>query len=205
VAQDGLARQTVLPRQTVLAGQEVLARHDMLARRHVVARRAAMLARPAVRAMGGMRTGGGVRSGARALADPDRAGSQQAPQLAGAGQIRPVARAQREILRLAGQVTTGMPGQAGLGMRLGARRVADRRRRHGEPVVGVRPGSGLPWVQPRPGDAVSQQGQLMTAALPDRSEVLAVSGQVERDLERLPGPVPARDSCHGQHRAIHAA
>jgi hypothetical protein len=98
-----------------------------------------------------------------------------------------------------------MPAQAGLELRGGVGDMTGRRRRHREPVVGVWPGSSLLGVQPRPGDAVSQQGQLMPAALPHRSEMLAVPGQVERNLERLPGPVPARDSRHGQHRAIDAA
>jgi hypothetical protein len=155
--------------------------------------------RPRVLARQPVRVGRPVRSGARAVTDPDRAGAQHTPQLAGAGQVGPVPRAQREVLGLTGQIATQAerarvtgrgPGLAG---------------RAGEPVIRVRPGGRLLGIEPGPGQLIREPGELMTAPLPDEGERDRVPGQVQRDLERLPGPVPARHCSHGQHGAINAA
>jgi hypothetical protein len=87
--------------------------------------------------------------------------------------------------------------RAGLGGR--------RHRRTREPVVGVRPGIGLLGVEPSGCDLVSEEGELMAAALADGGERDRVPGQVQRDLVGLPGPVTARDGGDGQHGAIDAA
>jgi hypothetical protein len=98
-----------------------------------------------------------------------------------------------------------MAGDAGLGMRVSLRLRAGRCGRAREPVVGIRPRGRLIRIEAGPADPVSEQHQLMAAALTYRSEMLGVPGQIQRDLERLAGPVPARDGSHGQHRAIYAA
>jgi len=77
-------------------------------------------------------------------------------------------------------------------------------RRHGEPVVRVRPRRGLFGVEPGVGQLVGQQRELMAAALSDGRERDGVSNQIQRDLEWPPGPVPARDRRYGQHGTIYA-
>jgi hypothetical protein len=194
VVRQYLTRQ-YLTRQGVLTGRHVVASRPMVAR----------LASPQRRTMHTAEVSGLLRPGARAIADPDRAGSQQAPQLAGAGQIRAVTGTQREVLRLAGQVTARMAGDGGLRLRASRCLVAGRGRGARESVIGIWPRDRLAGIQAGSADTVSELGQLMTAALTDRREMLGVPGQAERDLERLAGPVPARDGGHGQHRAIYAA
>ena len=71
----------------------------------------------------------GARASAYALAEPQRAGSQHAAQLAGARQVPPVPRPQREVLVVAGDV-------AGI-----------RAARGGEPVVRIRPCGGLLGIE----------------------------------------------------------
>jgi hypothetical protein len=56
-------------------------------------------------------------------------------------------------------------------------------RRHGEPVVRVRPRRGLLGVEPGDGQLVRQQRELMAAALPDGRERDSVPRQIQRDLE----------------------
>jgi hypothetical protein len=98
-----------------------------------------------------------------------------------------------------------MTGDGGLRLRASLRLAVGRGRRARESVIGIWPRDGLAGIQAGSADTVSEQGQLMTAALTYRREMLGVPGQAERDLERLAGPVPAGDSGHGQHRAIYAA
>jgi hypothetical protein len=131
------------------------------------------------------------RPGARALAGPDGAGPQDAPQLAVARQIGPVPGAQREVLCLAGQVAPGLGGR--------------HLRRSGKPVVRIRPLGRLARIGPRPAEPVSEQREQMPAALAHRCERRRVPGQAQRDLERSPGPVPASDGRDRQHGAIYAA
>jgi hypothetical protein len=128
-----------------------------------------------------------ARASTHALAEPHRAGPQHAAQLAGARQVSPVAREQREVLMVAGQAAAIRAAATG-----------------GEPVVGVRPRGGLLGVEPGRGDPCSQLRQLVSAALANGRERPRVPGQVERDLIRLPGPVPAGHSLHGQHGTIDA-
>jgi len=128
-----------------------------------------------------------ARAGTHALAEPQRAGPQHAAQLASARQVSPVAGAQREVLMVAGQAAAIRASATG-----------------GEPVVRVRPGGGLLRVEPGRGDPCGQLRQLVSAALAHGRERPRVPGQVERDLIRLPGPVPAGHSLHGQHGTIDA-
>jgi hypothetical protein len=85
-----------------------------------------------------------VRPDADALADPDRARPQHAPQFARFRQVEPIMGAQREVLVIAGQRPLGLtaavaPGTRGptarAMRRLGTRPAFWR----GEPVVGVGP------------------------------------------------------------------
>ena len=96
------------------------------------------------------RVGLQVLAGSRALAEPDRARPQHAPQLAGAGQVTPVPRAQREVLMVVmPEASTGPavpPGRA----------VA--RAGSGESVVGVRPGRRLLGIQPGRRHALGEPG-----------------------------------------------
>jgi hypothetical protein len=145
----------------------------------------------------------------RALTNPDGTGPQQAAQLAGAGPVGPVARAQHEVLGFAREVAARMRRRTR--MRHRVRRTARRQRRegrrhgeHGEPVVRVRPRRGLFGVEPGVGQLVGQQRELMAAALSDGRERDSVPSQIQRHLEWPPGPVPARDRRYGQHGTIYA-
>jgi hypothetical protein len=158
----------------------------MLARDHPVLARLDMV----VTRVAGVAAVAG-RPGSRALAGPHGARTQYAPQLAVARQIGPVAGAQREVLRLAGKVAPGLGGR--------------HLRRSGEPVIRIRPLGGLARIGPRPADPVSEQREQVPAALTHRCERHRVPGQVQRDLERSPGPVPAGDGRDRQHGAIYAA
>lgn len=140
------------------------------------------------------RVGRAVRPGARAVTDPDRAGAQHAPQLPGARQIGPVARAEREVFGLAGKITAQL---AGPGRR--ARRRARRQRGAGEAVVRIRPRRGLLGIEPGVGELVGQLRELVTAPLADGRERDRVPGQAQRDLERLPGAIAARHCSDRQH------
>ncbi len=97
--------------------------------------------------------------GAGAFARPDGAGPEHAPQLAAARQVRPVARAQREVLLLAGKITTRM------GLRLRGTTDGLRPRRSWEPVVWIRPLGGLPRIYSRSADPVGQQREQVPATL----------------------------------------
>ena len=164
----------------------------MLAGRHMAARQPALSAST-------------VRAGASAVADPDCTRAQYAPQLASARQIGSVTGPQREVLLLARQIAAVQPGwpRGPVCVRIAACPWRLRRpqggRRAGDPVIRVRPGGRLCRVQPRAAQPVREQGQLVAAALADRGKGNGVPGQIQRDLEWLARPVPARDRCHGQH------
>jgi|HubBroStandDraft_2_1064218.scaffolds.fasta_scaffold111265_2 hypothetical protein len=83
-----------------------------------------------------------------ALGDPDGAGAQDTAELAGAGRVGPVSRAEREELLVVVACVRG----------------AGRCR---EPVIGIRPAGCLPGVGPGRRDAAGQLGQLVAAALAD--------------------------------------
>jgi hypothetical protein len=126
-----------------------------------------------------------------ALTGPYGAGPQHAPQLATTRQISPVAGPQREVLRLAGKVAAQVGGR--------------RLWRDGEPVIRIRPHSCLTRIGPRPADPVSEQREQVPAALAHGGERHRIPGQVERDLKRAPGPVPAGHGRDRQHGPIDAA
>jgi hypothetical protein len=128
-------------------------------------------------------------SGTGAVPEPDRARAQHAPQLAAARQVRAIARPEREVLGLAGQVAGRM--RAGW-----VQRGPGGRGR--EAVVWIWPRRRLPRVSARTVEPVRQQGKLVAAALPDRRERNRVPGQGQGDLIRLACPVTACDRCHGQ-------
>jgi hypothetical protein len=94
-----------------------------------------------------------ARTGPHALAEPQRAGSQHAAQLADARHVSPVFRPQREILVVAGQVA-------------GRRSAA----RGGEPVVRIRPRDSLLGIEAGGSDSGGQLGKLISAALADGRE-----------------------------------
>jgi hypothetical protein len=127
------------------------------------------------------------RASANALAEPQRAGPQHAPELARAWQVCPVPGPQREVLMLARQV-------AGF-------RTAARRR---EPVVRVGPRGSLLGIEAGGSYPPGQLGKLIAAALADGRERHRVPCQVERDLVRLPRFIPAGHGLHGQHGTIDA-
>jgi hypothetical protein len=131
---------------------------------------------------------------ADAIASPDGAGPQHAPQLAGAGQIGAFPGPQREVLSFprqeAVQTATGLP---------------QIRPRIGKPVVRVRPDGGLLRIDTRRGDPLRKRRQLMTAPLADGRERHRVPGEIERNLIRLPGTVAASDRDHREDRTIYAA
>jgi hypothetical protein len=163
----------------------MLARPQVLTRQDVPAR-----LRPWILTRQPVRIGRAVRPGARAVADPDRAGAQHAPQLAGARQVGPVTRAEREVLGLAREIAAQM---AGPGRR--ARRV----RGPGEAVVWIGPRGGLARIEPGVGELAGELRELVTAPLADGRKRDRVPGQAQRDLERLPGAIAARHCSHSQH------
>ncbi len=128
-------------------------------------------------------TGLQVLAGAGALAYPDGAGTQHAPQLASARQVGPVARAESEILVVAGHRSGGM-GR--------------------EPVIRVRPLGSEAGIQPGLADALRQLRQLVPATLADGREGHRVPRQPQRDLIGLTSLVAAVDGLDGQHGPINA-
>jgi hypothetical protein len=184
-----------MPGQAREAGEPVLTFRDMMpgqAGEPVLTLRDMMPGQAAMRVVP-------ARPGARAVAGPDSARAQQAPQLTAARQVRPVTRAQREVLRLAGDE------DARIGRRLRRLLIGRRPYGGGEPVVWIRPLGGLARIRPGPGDSFRQQGQQVAAALPHGRERDGVPGQAQRDLERASRPVPARYRGDRQHGAIDAA
>ena len=83
------------------------------------------------------------------LTQPNSTGPKHAPQLTRARQIRPVARAQRKILMVAGHRSGGMCR---------------------EPVIWVRPFGGQRWIAACFADALRELGKLVAATLADRRE-----------------------------------
>jgi hypothetical protein len=128
-----------------------------------------------------------ARARAHALAEPQRTGPQQTPELARAWHVTPVPGPQREVLMIAGQVTGSRAAAGG-----------------GEPVVRVRPRRSLLGIEAGGSYPPGQLGKLIAAALPDGRERHRVPGQIERDLIRLPCLVPASHGLHGQHGTINA-
>lgn len=127
-----------------------------------------------------------ARPRAAALPDPVGGRPQRAAQFPAAGQVAAIPRPQAEVLRLTGPVVAA-PG------------------RGREPVIGVGPELSLLRVVPRGPDALGELGQPVAAALPYGAKRLGVPGQLQGDLIRLAGPVPARDRGHRQDRTINTA
>ena len=141
-----------------------------------------------------------------AFADPERAGAKHAPKLASAWHIEALTGAQCEVFVIAGQVADAMTGAAGLlacrgrvlacgGVTKTRPAVAGSR----EPVVRVRPGSGLLRIRASRTDALRKFGQLVPATLANCGERYRVPRQIQRDLVWLPGPIAAAHCLDGQH------
>lgn len=135
---------------------------------------------------------------ADALAGPDGAGPQHAPQFAGAGQVGPIPGPQGEVLSL----TRQEPFQTAVDLAPAGRR---NRARIGEPVVRVWPDGGLHRIGARGRNPLRERQQLVTAPLADGREGHRVPGEIESDLVRLPGAVAATDRDDRQDRPIYAA
>jgi hypothetical protein len=136
----------------------------------------------------------GLPACSRALSQPDGIGAQDAPKLAGAGQVAAVARPEGEVLGIARETAADAGGSA--------RRSSQRA---GEPIIWIGPRVSLLGVSPRLRHALRELREVMTAALADSGERHRVPGQAQSDLVGLADPVPTADRVDGQHGAINAA
>jgi hypothetical protein len=147
---------------------------------------------------------------ADALAHPDRARPEHAPQFAGLGQVKPLMRPQREVLVIPGQhagtvagavcTRTAHPLTATI---FGSGRSARVRAR--KPVVRIRPVGRLLRILPGGAHLGGEVRKLVAAALANGSERDRVPRQLQRYLIWLANPITARHSLDGQHGTIYAA
>jgi hypothetical protein len=146
---------------------------------------------------------------ADALADPHRGGSQHASQLAALGQVKPLVRAQGEVLVIAGEPAAVTAKLSTHAARPAARNFVgprgDNLNRGRKSVVRIRPGGRLQRVLPGGADLCGEVRKLVAAALPDGSERDRVPGQLQRYLVRLPDTITAGHSLDGQHGPIYTA
>jgi hypothetical protein len=147
-----------------------------------------------------------------ALADPHRGGPQHAAQLAALRQVKPLVRAQGEVLVIAGESAAAVTGVVSTDADWPtARNIVGPGRdelvlvRGRKSVVRIRPGGRLERVLPGGADLCSEVRKLVAAALPDGSERDRVPGQLQRYLVRLPDPITAGHSLDGQHGPIYTA
>jgi hypothetical protein len=149
---------------------------------------------------------------ADAFTDPDRTRAQHTSQFAGTRHVHSFTGAQREVLVVVGQVTGGVANTAmnlarrslsrpWVGIKAGRLVAAGSR----EPVVRVGPGCSLLRIRTSGTDALGELGQLVSATLADGGKRHRVSGQIQRDLVRLAGPIAAAHCLDGQHGTINAA
>jgi hypothetical protein len=121
------------------------------------------------------------------IAGPADRRAQIAAQLGSALGIAGIGHPQREVLRIT------RPDAAAAG-----------RRRVGQPVSGVRPGSRHSRIVQAAADLARERAKLVAAAPADGAEILAGPAQPQEHVVGLTRPVAAGDRGYAQSRSVNA-